>query len=132
MNDPISAQNEVNKSLKPVENIGLPVANSDEEMVPLRGGMLRVVENMEASLAIPTATSYRSIPVNLLEENRRIINSHMERSNRGKVSFTHLIAWAIVCSLRQFPSLNACHEVVDGEPYRRMRRYLNLGVAVDI
>ncbi len=102
-----------------------------EDLVPIRGGMARVVENMESSLALPTATSYRTIPVKLLEENRRIIKDHMER-NRGKVSFTHLIAWAIVLSLREFPSLNSCYELVDGQPHRRLRRDINLGIAVDV
>ncbi len=132
MDDRLTVPSEISESQKPDENISAPAPQPDEELVPIRGGQLRVVENMEASLAVPTATSYRSIPVKLLEENRRIINAHMERSNRGKVSFTHLIAWAIVCSLRQFPSLNATHEVMDGIPHRRMRRNLNLGVAVDI
>ncbi len=103
-----------------------------EDLLPIRGGMARVVENMEASLALPTATSYRTIPVKLLEENRRIIKDHMERSNRGKVSFTHLIAWAIVLSLREFPALNSCYELVEGLPHRRTRRGINLGIAVDI
>jgi 2-oxoglutarate dehydrogenase E1 component len=110
-------------------------ANTDQpagESIPLLGSAARVVENMESSLSIPTATSYRSIPVKLLEENRGIINEHMERLNRPKVSFTHLIAWSIILALREYPSLNSSYEAVDGVPHRRVKRSINVGVAVDI
>jgi multifunctional 2-oxoglutarate metabolism enzyme len=113
-------------------NLATDTALPAEESVPLLGSVARVVENMESSLSIPTATSYRSIPVKLLEENRRIINEHMERTNRPKVSFTHLIAWSIILALREFPSLNSSYEVVDGVPHRRVKRSINVGVAVDV
>ncbi|MBN1570955.1 MAG: multifunctional oxoglutarate decarboxylase/oxoglutarate dehydrogenase thiamine pyrophosphate-binding subunit/dihydrolipoyllysine-residue succinyltransferase subunit [Acidobacteria bacterium] len=98
---------------------------------PLHGGDLRVFENMEASLEIPTATSYRSISVKLLEENRRIINEYLEASGRGKVSFTHIIAWAIVQSIRDFPDLNSSLDLVDGSPYIRKKTAVNMGIAMD-
>jgi 2-oxoglutarate decarboxylase len=98
---------------------------------PLRGGNLRVVENMEASLSIPTATSYRTIPVKLLEENRRIINEHFGSGSAAKVSFTHIICFAIVQALRAFPMMNACYDVVEGVPTRRLRSQVNFGIAVD-
>ena len=97
----------------------------------MRGGSARVVENMEASLGIPTATSYRTIAVKLLEENRRFINEHLESGDRGKVSFTHIIAWAIVRALRSFPAINASFDVIEGEPHRRVNPAINLGIAVD-
>jgi multifunctional 2-oxoglutarate metabolism enzyme len=98
---------------------------------PIRGGSLRVAENMEASLAVPTATSYRTIPVKLLEENRRIVNEYLEAAGLPKVSFTHIICWAIVRALKNFPGLNASYEVVDGVPHRRTKPDVNLGIAVD-
>ncbi len=104
----------------------------DEELVAIRGGNLRIIENMDASLAVPTATSYRTIPVKLLQENRRIINEHMEAWNRAKVSFTHMIAWAILRALRRFPSLNSSYEVINEASYRRIKRSVHLGVAVDL
>ncbi|PYS26119.1 MAG: hypothetical protein DMF75_22665 [Acidobacteria bacterium] len=77
---------------------------------PIRGAALKIVENMEASLAVPTATSQRRIPVKLLDENRRIINQHLsqnfDREGGRKASYTHLIAWAIVRGLDKFPQLN--------------------------
>jgi 2-oxoglutarate decarboxylase len=98
---------------------------------PLRGGDLRVVENMDASLSIPTATSYRTIPVKLLEENRRIINEHFGSRGTAKVSFTHIICFAIVQALRAFPMMNTSYDVVADVPTRRVRSHVNLGLAVD-
>ena len=60
---------------------------------------------MQESLQIPTATSTRVIPVKVLEENRRVINQHLRADYRGKVSFTHLVAWALVQALRKVPAM---------------------------
>jgi len=98
----------------------------------LRGIAGRIVENMTASLEIPTATSTRTIPVKLLEENRRVINRHQEAISGNKVSFTHLIAWAVVRALERHPGMNAGFEVRDGVPHRVSRPRIHLGVAVDI
>src|SRR6266849_7748388 len=73
------------------------------ETVPIRGAALKIVENMEASLAVPIATSQRRIPVKLLDENRRLINRHLSDQGGRKASYTHLIAWAIVRALAGFP-----------------------------
>ena len=98
---------------------------------PITGGNLRVIENMEASLSVPTATSYRSVPVKLLEENRRIINEYLESSGRNKVSFTHIIAWAIVKALPYHPEINSFYNLANGVPHLKLRHAVNLGVAVD-
>ncbi len=113
------------------EENGQPRAAA-EEALPLRGGAQRLAENMQASLAIPTATSYRAIPVKLLEENRRIINEHMGAAGGPKVSYTHLIAWALVAALKEMPSLNSCYAVIDGVPHKKLRREIHLGIAVDM
>ena len=106
-------------------------AVGSDSTVPLQGGNLRVIENMDASLSIPTATSYRSVPVKLLEENRRIINEHLESVDRGKVSFTHIISWAIVHALRHFPEINSSFAIIHDAPHLKKRRSVNLGIAVD-
>jgi multifunctional 2-oxoglutarate metabolism enzyme len=108
-----------------------PASAEPEIAVPIEGGNLRVVDNMEASLGIPTATSYRSVPVKLLEENRRIINGHLESAARKKVSFTHIISWAIVQALLSFPEINSSFELVNGIPRLRKKPAINLGIAVD-
>src|SRR4029450_5436510 len=66
---------------------------------PIRGGAVRIVENMEASLQIPTATSVRTLPVRTLEENRRLLNKSREAAGQSQVSVTHATAWAILRSL---------------------------------
>jgi 2-oxoglutarate decarboxylase len=121
------------QSMKPsVDNGPTNLSPAKESVdVPIRGGNLRVVENMDASLSIPTATSYRSIPVKLLEENRRIINEHVGSGTPAKVSFTHIICYAIVQALRKFPTMNTAYDVVEGTPTLRLRSQVNLGIAVD-
>lgn len=99
---------------------------------PIRGGALKIVENMEASLSVPTATSQRRIPVKLLDENRRLINQHLQENARGKASYTHLIAWALIRALAEFPQLNDGFDVIDGNPVRLKRPDINLGVAIDL
>ena len=103
---------------------------------PIRGAALKIVENMEASLSVPTATSQRRIPVKLLDENRRIINQHLsqnfDREGGRKASYTHLIAWAILCALDKFPQLNDGFEAIDGQPARVKRESVNLGLAIDL
>jgi 2-oxoglutarate decarboxylase len=107
-------------------------ASATAEATPIRGGALKIVENMEASLTVPTATSQRRMPVKVLDENRRLINKYLQENNRGKVSYTHLIAWAIIRTLDQFPQLNDGFEMADGVPSRVRREGVNLGVAIDL
>jgi multifunctional 2-oxoglutarate metabolism enzyme len=102
------------------------------ERLPIRGAALKIVENMEASLSVPTATSQRRIPVKLLDENRRLINRHLQDAGRRKASFTHLIAFAILRALEQFPQMNDGFDVVDGQPSRIKRAEVNLGIAIDV
>src|SRR5690349_13303 len=113
---------------KPIE-ARLP---ADVEAVPLRGPALKIVENMESSLNVPTATSERRIPVKLLDENRRIINQHLAEHDRGKASYTHLIAFAVLRALEVFPQLNDGYFNGEGGPARLKRPHVNLGVAVDL
>ncbi len=103
-----------------------------EELVPLRGPALRLAENMTASLSIPTATSQRNIPVKVIDENRRIINEHRALMHKSKVSYTHILGWAIVKALKNYPSLNYAYAQVDGASFRAVRNQINLGVAVDV
>jgi len=90
----------------------------DTEPKPLTGPAKKIVENMELSLTVPTATSFRDIPVKVLEENRRVMNEHLASHGRGKASFTHIIAWAIVQAVKVYPHLNFGYAEVDGTPSR--------------
>ncbi|MGI8638610.1 MAG: multifunctional oxoglutarate decarboxylase/oxoglutarate dehydrogenase thiamine pyrophosphate-binding subunit/dihydrolipoyllysine-residue succinyltransferase subunit [Pyrinomonadaceae bacterium] len=102
------------------------------EVKKLTGVAKIIVENMEESLTVPTATSVRNIPVKVLEENRRIINENLKLQGRGKVSYTHLIAWAIIKALKEYPSLNFGYGFVGGAPSRLENESVNLGIAIDI
>ena len=102
------------------------------DAAPLRGAAAAIVKNMEESLHVPTATSVRTIPAKLLEENRRVINDYLARSRGGKVSFTHIIGWAIVRALQSVPALNASFTEVDGKPHVVRHKNVNLGLAVDL
>jgi 2-oxoglutarate dehydrogenase E1 component len=68
------------------------------------------------SLTVPTATSVRTVPAKLMIDNRIVINNHMSRTRGGKVSFTHLIGWALIQALKAFPSQNVSYAEVDGKP----------------
>jgi 2-oxoglutarate dehydrogenase E1 component len=91
-----------------------------------------IVDNMEESLTVPTATSVREIPVKLLEENRKIINDNLRLRSLGKVSFTHLIGWAIIKAAAKYPQMNNGFGIIDGKPSRLITKSVNLGIAIDI
>src|SRR3712207_4272076 len=87
---------------------------------------------MDASLDVPTATSVRSVPAKLLADNRIVINNHLKRSRGGKVSFTHLIGYALVRALDDFPTMNAAFAEVDGKPTLVQPEHVNFGLAIDL
>ncbi|MCK9899692.1 multifunctional oxoglutarate decarboxylase/oxoglutarate dehydrogenase thiamine pyrophosphate-binding subunit/dihydrolipoyllysine-residue succinyltransferase subunit [Frankia sp. Cpl3] len=99
---------------------------------PLRGASARVVSNMETSLHIPTATSVRAVPAKLLADNRIVINRHLARSSGGKISFTHVIGYAMVKALVDHPAMNASYAEVDGKPTLVQPEHVNLGLAIDL
>src|SRR5262249_38289507 len=109
-----------------------PLVLDGEEPEPLRGAAARTVENMEASLGVPTATSVRAMPAKLLEVNRPILNNQLARTGAGKVSFTHLIAYAVLRALTEFPNLNSSYAEEDGKPVVVRHPHVNLGLAVDV
>ncbi|HEX4166957.1 MAG TPA: 2-oxo acid dehydrogenase subunit E2, partial [Bryobacteraceae bacterium] len=102
---------------------------ANEQLIPLRGVAARIAENMAASLSIPVATSQRQIPVRVIEENRNVINKQRAIQGRGKLSFTHLIAWAIVKAIKSNPSLNHAFAENGGEIFRVVRNQVNIGLA---
>lgn len=98
---------------------------------PLRGAPLRTAHNMDASLAVPTATSVREVPMKLAIDQRQMINAHLARSTGGKLSFTHLIGWAMVQALKAVPAMNNSYDVADGKPMLVTPPSINLGLAID-
>jgi len=112
-------------------------ADNDHASIPpnataLRGGFARIVENMERSLGIPTATSVRAIPVKLLEENRRISNQYLTDVMGVKMSFTHIIAWAVIKALKKMPAMATSFFASNGAAYKITPEHINFGLAVDV
>ena len=112
--------------------ISMPLPSGNETGVTLRGAGAKIVDNMTGSLTIPTATTFRTIPVKVLEENRIIINQHFKKLNLGKISFTHIIGWAIVKAIESTPVMNNSFTIVDGNPTLVVKKDVNLGLAIDI
>jgi 2-oxoglutarate dehydrogenase E1 component len=102
------------------------------EINVLRGMAKTLASNMDASLSVPTATSVRQVAAKLLIDNRIVINSHLKRTRGGKVSFTHLIGYAMVQALKAFPSQNVFYDEIDGKPAAITPANINFGLAIDI
>jgi len=108
-------------------------ASSEEDKVTVLRGMPKTLAaNMDESLSVPTATSVRTVPAKLMIDNRIVINNHMARTRGGKVSFTHLIGWAIIRALKESPSQNVFYAEVDGKPSVVAPAHINLGIAIDL
>ncbi|MGO1621962.1 multifunctional oxoglutarate decarboxylase/oxoglutarate dehydrogenase thiamine pyrophosphate-binding subunit/dihydrolipoyllysine-residue succinyltransferase subunit [Flaviflexus sp.] len=113
------------------------LAPADDEgadsTMKLRGAAARTVTNMESSLGIPVATSVRAVPAKVLFENRAVINTHLKNSRGGKVSFTHLIGYAMVEALVEVPDMNKAYsQTEDGKPAVHEPAHVNFGLAIDL
>ncbi|WP_328837072.1 multifunctional oxoglutarate decarboxylase/oxoglutarate dehydrogenase thiamine pyrophosphate-binding subunit/dihydrolipoyllysine-residue succinyltransferase subunit [Streptomyces europaeiscabiei] len=102
------------------------------ELITLRGPAAAVAKNMNASLELPTATSVRAVPVKLLFDNRIVINNHLKRARGGKISFTHLIGYAMVQAIKAMPSMNWHYAEKDGKPTLVKPPHVNFGLAIDL
>ncbi|MGW1891173.1 multifunctional oxoglutarate decarboxylase/oxoglutarate dehydrogenase thiamine pyrophosphate-binding subunit/dihydrolipoyllysine-residue succinyltransferase subunit [Streptomyces sp. NPDC002004] len=107
-------------------------APAGPELVTLRGPSAAVAKNMNASLELPTATSVRAVPVKLLFDNRIVINNHLKRARGGKISFTHLIGYAMVQAIKAMPSMNWSFAEKAGKPTLVKPEHVNLGLAIDL
>ncbi|WP_245159971.1 multifunctional oxoglutarate decarboxylase/oxoglutarate dehydrogenase thiamine pyrophosphate-binding subunit/dihydrolipoyllysine-residue succinyltransferase subunit [Blastococcus sp. CT_GayMR19] len=114
----------------PAAKPATPIAAGKQS--PLRGAAASVVKNMNVSLTVPTATSVRAVPAKLLADNRIVINNHLARSRGGKVSFTHLIGYALVRALDDFPNMNSAYAEIDGKPVLVQPEHVNFGLAIDL
>ena len=135
------AQEQTQADDKPEARAGKPTATTpsqkltpatEPEAIRLRGAAARTAKNMDDSLSVPTATSVRSMPVKLLIDQRIVINNHLARARGGKVSYTHLIGYAIVQALKAMPEMNTGYEVIDGKPVQLKLEHVNLGLAIDV
>jgi 2-oxoglutarate decarboxylase len=121
---------------KPAVKPATPARTADSgaelEKQVLRGPAAAVVRNMDASLEVPTATSVRAIPAKAMIDNRIVINNHLKRTRGGKVSFTHLIGYAVVQAVKQYPAMNRYFAEIDGKPHLVTPPHVNLGLAIDL
>ena len=106
-------------------------APAEGEIRPLRGPAAMLAKAMDESRSVPTATSFRTLAVDTLDAKRKALNGVL--SERGmKVSFTHLIAWAIVKAAQEWPVMGRAFEERDGKPVVVEPGAINLGIAVDV
>jgi 2-oxoglutarate decarboxylase len=140
---PVAKPRPAAAAAEPASGGGTPVAKdarpparaavSDEPTYTvLRGAPARTAQNMDVSLSVPTATSVRSVPVKLLWDNRTVINNHLARARGGKVSFTHVIGYALIKALREMPEMNVGFDTIDGKPTLITPAHINLGLAIDM
>lgn len=115
-----------NPTVRAFEGKGAPTTHI------LRGAPGRTAKNMDLSLALPTATSVRTVPMKLAIDQRIVINSHLRRARGGKISYTHLIGYAMVQALKDVPEMNNSYQEVDGKPALIQPHDINLGIAVDL
>ncbi len=130
--DNANMENKENGTLFNLGNIEFPLPGEGDETQVIAGSSARILDNMNDSLTVPVATSQRTVPVKLLEENRRLLNQFLEKKNAGKVSFTHLISWAILKAAEKVPALNNAFTLIKGKPNIIKRKNINLGLAIDL
>ncbi|MGO1974228.1 MAG: multifunctional oxoglutarate decarboxylase/oxoglutarate dehydrogenase thiamine pyrophosphate-binding subunit/dihydrolipoyllysine-residue succinyltransferase subunit [Propionibacteriaceae bacterium] len=115
-----------NPSVRPEQS------KSEPTQVKLRGASMRTAKNMDLSLSMPTATSVRSLPVKLMFDQRVVINNHLRRARGGKISYTHLLGFAMVKALETVPDMNNSYTEVEGKPTMTVPAHVNLGLAIDL
>ncbi|WP_408927270.1 multifunctional oxoglutarate decarboxylase/oxoglutarate dehydrogenase thiamine pyrophosphate-binding subunit/dihydrolipoyllysine-residue succinyltransferase subunit [Corynebacterium marquesiae] len=123
------AKQSVKKSESPLDRIADYKGGEERQ---LKGIFKAIAKNMEESLEIPTATTVRDMPVKLMWENRSMINDHLKRTRGGKISFTHIIGYAMVKAVQLHPDMNVRYEEKDGKPYVIQPEHINLGLAIDL
>jgi multifunctional 2-oxoglutarate metabolism enzyme len=116
---------------KPKEKPDVSIPDS-AELEKIKGVASKIVENMDDSIEVPTATSLRVLPVKMLTEDRAIVNTHLLERGEPKASFTHFIAWAVIQALKEFPNINSYYARKDNSPFRVKPKQVNLGIAVDL
>jgi len=105
---------------------------SGETSAVIRGAAAAIAKNMQQSLTVPTATSVRAVPAKLLADNRIVINNHLKRTRGGKISFTHVIGYAVVRALQAYPNMNRHFAEVNGKPNIVTPEHVNFGLAIDL
>lgn len=98
----------------------------------MKGAPMRTAKNMDQSLTMPTATTVRDVPMQLVIEQRTMINNFLRKAKGGKISFTHILAYAMVQALKTVPAMNNAYAEIDGKPHLIENHQINLGMAIDV
>lgn len=98
----------------------------------LKGAFKAIAKNMNESLEVPTATTVRDMPVKLMFENRALVNDHLKRTRGGKISFTHIIGYAIVQATKLHPDMNKSYREEEKKSFAVQPEHINLGLAIDL
>lgn len=114
----------------PLEKLGSVKVTPGEEQ--LKGAFRAIAKNMNESLEVPTATTVRDMPVKLMFENRTLINEHLQRTRGGKVSFTHILGYAIIQSTKLHPDMNKSYKEDGKKSFAVQPEHINLGLAIDL
>jgi 2-oxoglutarate dehydrogenase E1 component len=117
---------------KPAAGASTVPVPDDADLNKMRGAAARTAQNMASSLEIPTATSVRAVPAKLLIDNRIVVNNHLQRGKGGKISFTHLIGFAVVQAAKKLPEMNNAYAEENGKPFLATPHHINLGLAIDL
>ena len=127
-------QNQASKPAKKAKESPLskPAAKPEPGTTPLKGIFKSIAKNMDLSLEVPTATSVRDMPARLMFENRAMVNDQLKRTRGGKISFTHIIGYAMVKAVMAHPDMNNSYDIVDGKPSLIVPEHINLGLAIDL
>ena len=120
---PYAEQYQLTPSLKPL---------GDDATQRLKGVAKSVAANMDASIEVPTATSFRQIPAKIMFDNRALVNEYLQATRGGKISFTHLIGYALVEALVEMPGMNNSYSLVEGKPSIHRPQHVNFGLAIDV
>jgi 2-oxoglutarate dehydrogenase E1 component len=113
------------------QQLNYPPLPADAKTTELKGSVATLASYMEQSLTIPVATSFRTLHVGTMEQRRAELNNALKQAGRTeKISFTHIIAFALARAAREQPAITASFRRIDGKPVK-VEAGVNLGLAVD-
>ncbi|WP_115684866.1 multifunctional oxoglutarate decarboxylase/oxoglutarate dehydrogenase thiamine pyrophosphate-binding subunit/dihydrolipoyllysine-residue succinyltransferase subunit [Corynebacterium senegalense] len=116
--------------VSPLDKVGSVSVEPGETQ--LKGAFRAIAKNMNESLSVPTATTVRDMPVKLMFENRALINDHLKRTRGGKISFTHILGYAIIQSTKLHPDMNKSYREEGNKSFAVQPEHINLGLAIDL
>ncbi|AZA13272.1 multifunctional oxoglutarate decarboxylase/oxoglutarate dehydrogenase thiamine pyrophosphate-binding subunit/dihydrolipoyllysine-residue succinyltransferase subunit [Corynebacterium choanae] len=123
---------QVKKPQRPASPLADTKPMPEAGKTPLAGIAKAIAKNMDLSLEVPTATSVRDMPARLMFENRSMINEQLARTRGGKISFTHILGYALIKAVMVHPDMNNAYDIVDGKPTLVVPEHINLGLAIDL